>query len=302
MTLKKDEKIKGICGDCTNTLTAFPDEYIDAVITDPPYLVNYTDRTGRTIKNDKSDSWLLPAFKEIYRVLKPNSYCVCFYGWNKVDRFLNAWKKAGFKPVSHFVCVKHYASSVGYSRSHHEQAYLLAKGNPDKPAKPPKSVIRWGKYTHNVLHPTQKPEEVIQAFVEAFTQEGDVILDPFAGSGTTAVVAKKLGRRCIWIECAKEHYQTALSRVSGKVGPSNNQTNMTKNHPKNENQPLEVYTVIEVPQEDGTTNSDWKEIEAPVVAHKDGKGFNILFPLPIGKIVLREPREKKETNVQAPAN
>jgi len=45
---------------------------------------------------------LFPAFAELYRVLKPNRYCVCFYGWNNADKFLLALKEFGFGPVGHF--------------------------------------------------------------------------------------------------------------------------------------------------------------------------------------------------------
>jgi hypothetical protein len=62
-------------------LTDEAGESVDLVVTDPPYLVNYRDRSGRTIKNDNGGAGVLA---DAYRVLKPNSFCVCFYGWNRV--------------------------------------------------------------------------------------------------------------------------------------------------------------------------------------------------------------------------
>ena len=122
-------------GDCVQVLQSLPGESIDTVITDPPYLVGYRDRSGRSIANDNNAS-VLDAFSDIYRVLKPNSLCVCFYGWNRVDAFFRAWTQAGFQPVGHLVWAKSYASRVGFLEARHEQAYLLAKGRPQRPEAP----------------------------------------------------------------------------------------------------------------------------------------------------------------------
>ena len=66
-------------------------------------------------------------FAVIARVLRPDSFCVSFYGWPEADRFLSVWKRCGLRPVSHFVWIKDYASRKGYTESRHEMAYLLAK-------------------------------------------------------------------------------------------------------------------------------------------------------------------------------
>src|SRR5437868_5778390 len=93
-------------GDCLTILPRLSSRIIDFVLTDPPYLAHYRDRSNRTVSNDDRDGWLRPAFAEIYRVLKYNSFCVSFYGWPKVDRFFAAWRNAGFYPVGHLVWTK----------------------------------------------------------------------------------------------------------------------------------------------------------------------------------------------------
>lgn len=55
------------------------------MLTDPPYLVGFKDRSGRSIAGDVNDAWVQPAFAEMFRVLKPNALAVSFYGWNRVD-------------------------------------------------------------------------------------------------------------------------------------------------------------------------------------------------------------------------
>lgn len=63
------------------------------------------------------------------------------------------------------------------------------------------------------LHPTQKPEEMLKRIIIASSNKGDLILDPFLGSGTTAVMAKKLGRKYIGIEKSKKYAEMAKKRV-----------------------------------------------------------------------------------------
>lgn len=200
-----------IHGDCVQQLRELRTESADFVLTDPPYLVAYKDRTGRTIQNDDNSRWLFPAFAELYRVLKPNSYCVSFYGWSKAERFLSAWKECGFQPIGHFVWVKGYASLVRHSQMRHEQAYLLAKGNPLPPKNPPPDVLPW-KYTGNKLHPTQKPVSALTPLIEAYAPREGIVLDPFAGSGSTGVAALQCQRRCLLIEKDDTHYETIRAR------------------------------------------------------------------------------------------
>src|SRR5580658_3022793 len=76
-----------ICGDCIQIMESMPDASVDFVLTDPPYATRYRDRSGRTVANDDTTSWLKPAFQQIARVLKDDSFCVSFYGWHKVDAF-----------------------------------------------------------------------------------------------------------------------------------------------------------------------------------------------------------------------
>lgn len=75
------------------------------------------------------------------------------------------------------------------------------------------SVPFWSM-AENTSHPTQKPEKLIAKLILASSNEGDVVFDPFLGSGTTAVAAKKLGRHFIGIEKEKEYVAFALKRLA----------------------------------------------------------------------------------------
>ena len=201
------------CGDCIEVMRSLPWASVDFILTDPPYLVNYRDRSGRSVANDGNDgAWLKPAFRQMYRVLRPDSLCVSFYGWNKVDLFMDAWKSAGFSVVGHIVFRKRYASTARFLSYEHESAYLLAKGRPPLPASPVSDVLDF-PYSGNKLHPTQKPVQPLKTLISAFTKPGGVVLDPFCGSGSTLVAAQELGRKFIGIELDPVHHRTASSRL-----------------------------------------------------------------------------------------
>jgi len=187
-------------------------ESVDFILTDPPYLVNYRDRSGRSIRNDDNDQWLVPAFAEMYRVLKDQSFCVSFYGWNKADVFISAWRSAGFTLAEHLVFRKSYSSSVRLLRYQHEQAYLLCKGQLPRISSPISDVIDF-PYTGNTLHPTQKPTAALEPLIRVFCPAGGIVLDPFCGSGSTLVSAQNSGRRYIGIELDQAHHRTACRRL-----------------------------------------------------------------------------------------
>lgn len=206
-----------ILGDCVDILKTIPAASVDFVLTDPPYLVSYKDRSGRTLKNDDNSAWMKPAFAQIARVMKPDSLMLCFYGWQAVDHFMQAWKAAGLKPVDHMVAYKGYISSRRYFHRCHEQAFLLAKGNPLPPAKNDMLEdvrARW-IYTQNAHHPTEKPVSNLKQFIQCFCPAGGLVLDPFAGSGSSCVAAQQAGRDYLGIEIDPAYHSVAAQRVAG---------------------------------------------------------------------------------------
>ena len=65
-----------IHGDCIGVMKGLPEGSAGFILTDPPYLVNYRDRTGRAVQNDDNAAWLQPAYREMFRVLRPDAFCV----------------------------------------------------------------------------------------------------------------------------------------------------------------------------------------------------------------------------------
>ena len=199
-------------GDCIEIMRQIPEASVDFILTDPPYLVNFHDRQGRTLKNDTDDNWLKPAMAEGFRVLKQNRLMLCFYGWPRAEKFLEAWHSAGFRPVGHLVFHKSYTTKARFFKYQHEQAYLLAKGNPPLPHSPLPDVQRL-IYTGNKLHPTQKAVTSLAPLIRAFSLPGEIVLDAFCGSGSTCAAALLTGRKYIGIELDAEYHQAASQRM-----------------------------------------------------------------------------------------
>jgi DNA modification methylase len=180
-------------GNCIEKMRQMPTNSIDFILTDPPYLVNYRDRNGRSIQNDANTDWLRPAMREAYRVLKQDRVAIMFYGWTKVDAFFAAWKDAGFRPVGHLVFRKTYSSKTGFLSYQHEQAYLLAKGRPPLPS---------------------RPIAALAPLIRSFTLPGEIVLDPFAGSGSTCATASLCNRRYLGIELDPAYFEQAVNRMA----------------------------------------------------------------------------------------
>lgn len=208
-----------IHGNCLAVLPAMPSESIDFVLTDPPYGVAYTGRwDGKrtTIAGDDTWAWLRPAYADIYRVLKPDSFCVSFYGWPHADIFLGAWKEIGFRPVSHLAFVKNVWGLGRFTRGKHETAFLLAKGHPPLPTEGISDVIEWERET-NAFHPNQKPVHALYPLLGAFAPAGGTVLDPFMGSGSTLRAAKDMGLSAVGIEIEERYCRRAVARLSQDI-------------------------------------------------------------------------------------
>lgn len=200
-------------GDCIEVMQKFSPESVDMILTDPPYIARYQDRKGRTLHGNFSFDWIEPSVKQMARVLKTHGVMISFYGWLHVEKFMSAWKDAGLQPVGHLVFPKSYASKTGYLRYQHDCAYVLVHKNAEVKPNFIMSDVRDWKHSGNVLHPTQKPVKPLIRLIECFTQQDDIILDPFMGSGSSLVAARACKRRSVGIEIDPTYFQTAKRRL-----------------------------------------------------------------------------------------
>jgi site-specific DNA-methyltransferase (adenine-specific) len=205
-------------GDCLDLLRWIRSESIDMIVTDPPYCCAYRGRDARyaPMANDTGDGWwIVPAYAEMYRVLKPDSFCVTYYGWPEVVLFAQGWTKAGFRPVSHLLFHKERMGLGHITRSVHETAFVLAKGNP-KPAHVLPDVLPSPLEKPNG-HPTPKPVSVLRRIISAFAPPNACVLDPFLGSGSVLRAAKDLGCCGIGMEIEEKWCELAASRMAQGV-------------------------------------------------------------------------------------
>ena len=198
---------KVIQGDCLPLLKELPDKCIDLVLTDPPYGINIEDNYAIGGRNDKLKDLTIDwdneipkkeVFNEMERVSKEQiifgaNYFNCFNG----ERGAIIWDK--FQPLP----TASQCEIASYSRLKKVFKY----------------TERWTNFVNTKTsgHPTEKPVSLMEWIIANFTQENDLVLDCFLGSGTTAVACKKLNRRFIGLEISEEYCAIARQRLAQGV-------------------------------------------------------------------------------------
>lgn len=202
-----------ICGDCLEVMREFPDKSIDVCITDPPYGI------GKEFANDDLDEDKLldlwhDSLSMIYQVLKPNGsllievpknknfYWQCFTGFTYeyclILHTTNGIRKCKIGYNKFSICLWFSVNGA-----------KVKKRYTDLISKPIKNEIE------NFRHPSPKNVEHYKTLIQMFSNPGDLILDPFCGSGTTCVAAKMLGRRWIGIDIEQKYCDIAEQRLAG---------------------------------------------------------------------------------------
>ena len=189
---------KVICGDCLEVMKGIPDGAVDAVITDPPYGVNYAEWDSE-----------LPPQSVLDKHLSVASQVVWFGAASRVLDFAN------YQPRPR-VCV--WAPTFTLSKTGKDGMFYrwhpLLVWTQGIKTKFGFDVLRNPCDGHNAWkHPATKPLGLMRKLVSSFP-DSDIILDPFAGSGSTLVAAKQLGRRYIGIEINPEYCKIAEERLS----------------------------------------------------------------------------------------
>ena len=208
---------KIIHGDCIVELKKLPSESADLVLTDPPYGNDQAyGLDKRTIAGDEHPLIGLLALAETYRVLRRNRCCFFFLDAKHlafVDTFVRRY--TAYRIRSYCVWDKRMIG-LGYGiRPRHEMILALEKGKPVYHSRGFANVLTHTRALSNREHPHKKPVEILCPLIAHATAPGDLVIDPFAGSGSTGVAAVQLGRDFIGIECAYKYVQVARARVAG---------------------------------------------------------------------------------------
>jgi len=233
-----------ICGDAAAELRRLAPASVDLVVADPPYNLGKdygNNRDGKTWAEYErfTTAWL----DQAVRVLRPGGTIYVFMGVRYIARLYQALED-GFGLTFQGWITWHYTQGMGRTRGfspRHEDILFFSAG-PDitfnlDPVRVPQKYYRrrnnmtganpgdvW-QFSHvhycsaeREPHPTQKPEALIERLVRASSNPGDLVVDPFVGSGTTARVARVLGRRTVGIDVNPDYVAMAERRLAAPFG------------------------------------------------------------------------------------
>ena len=222
-----------ILGDCFEVLEKIPNNSINLILTDPPYQIsresNFTKNSDNLKFNkisidfgdwDKEEINFDLLFGEYKRVLKSGGTLIIFYDIWKSNKLKEISEKHGFKQPRVCQWVKNNPtpinSKINYLSNAIEFFFTFVKGkNPTFNSKYDKGIYNYplchGK--ERTIHPTQKPLGLIKDLIEKHSMVGELVLDTFGGSGTTAIASLETGRNFILIERDELYYNICKQRL-----------------------------------------------------------------------------------------
>lgn len=243
-----------INGDCMTILPNIKDKSVDLIFADPPYNLGKDYGNGSDSWKDKSEylNWCYAWIDECFRVLKDNGTAYFMNSTQNIS-YIDVYIREKYNVINNIVW--YYDSSGVQSKHKFGSLYepiIMANKSPKSkytfnekdimveaktgavrklidyrktPPQPynsmkipgnvwefPRVRYRMSEYEN---HPSQKPEVLLERIIKASSNLGDIVLDPFSGTYTTSVVAKRLGRKTIGIELSESYYKIGLRRVLG---------------------------------------------------------------------------------------
>jgi DNA modification methylase len=207
-----------LCGDSTNAEDVerlVKDDKTTAIFTDPPYGINYSDTKGRfnKIANDESDPSSLVA--ESISFYDAESIYLCC-NWKCLQSMVEAMKSNGIEPKATIVWDKgsRIQNLDRYAKRHE---FILYSGPYGGQPTVDDDVWQISRETRDD-HPTAKPVELCFRALKHSTTEGDLVVDPFLGSGTTLIAAEQLGRKCYGMEISPQYCDVIVQRWENLTG------------------------------------------------------------------------------------
>jgi site-specific DNA-methyltransferase (adenine-specific) len=203
-----------LLGDSKVILKTFPKETFDACITDPPW----SEYKDESLRSDQES--LLPVFFELSRVMKRDSFLFVVTSTTDFYFYLKELPKLGFKVQSYPLIwwktktITHGRAPWQFARDY-EPIIVAVKGNPILISRTETSSIMKFDNVHysRMIHPNEKPIELIEDIIKNSTNPGAKIIDPFAGSGVVLEACKKNDRKFIGIEKEKKFYDLIVKRI-----------------------------------------------------------------------------------------
>lgn len=224
----KSEKIfaliNGIkCGDARKLLADVPNSSVRLLLTDPPYGMNYqsnrrwASKAPEKIIGDKTEeaiSLLSDIIQKSISKLTEDAHVLIFCSWRGESKIREILENTGLNVKGSLIWVKeeHSAGDVkGSFAPCHERIVHAVKGNPEVSPRRP-DVFRISR-TKREIHPMEKPVDLLKQLIESTTMKGDLVLDPFAGSGSTCLAALETNRNFMAFEIDSNYYEKARERL-----------------------------------------------------------------------------------------
>lgn len=213
-------------GDCLELLKDIPDGSVDLILTDPPYKTTSRGSSGGTggmLKSDinksgmvfkhntiKFDEWL----PECFRVLREGGHAYFMTNNKNLLPMLKAVESAGFNIFKTLIWAKNTAITNMYYMDSHEYIIFCRKGKARKINNCGTKSVMFFDNPKNKAHPTEKPVGLMTQLIENSTNDSDVVLDLFMGSGSTGVAAVNTNRKFIGVELDPDYFKIAQDRIN----------------------------------------------------------------------------------------
>lgn len=205
-------------GDCLEILAGGGGLYekFDLIVTDPPYGDNISyGRCGKTILNNEDESINYKILPLLYNVLKPDKSCYIFTNWkfeHKLRHFIENETKFNIRML---ICIVKNNFGLGYGfRNQSEYCLVLEKGSPKYNLNDFSNVLKMQHVQHDSeTHPHQKGLYLIEKIIQHSSKPGELILDCFSGSGTTAIACHNQKRNFVCIEKDKKYFSASVERL-----------------------------------------------------------------------------------------
>jgi len=230
-------------------MKTLPDECIDLIVTDPPFAIDFKAKRSNY---NRIASRVLEGYKEIpseeyfdftkkwiedsFRILKDTGSMYVFSGWNNLKDILIALDEVGFITINHIIW-KYQFGVVTQKKfvSSHYHCLFVCKDEKKRKFFPYSRFTKQDKdvnggslhyqdkedvwnikreyWTGEEKTPTKLPKELIEKILKYSSEEGDVVFDPFLGSGQVAVLSKMMKRKYCGFEIVKEYFDFATKRL-----------------------------------------------------------------------------------------
>jgi DNA modification methylase len=221
-----------ICGDSTSEqdiATLMDGKKARLIVTDPPYNVDYVGKTkdALTIQNDKMDDnqffeFLLASYTRMYEVADDGASIYVFHADSEGLNFRKAHKESGFKLSQCCIWAKQ-VMVMGRQDYHWKHEPILVGWKPTAAHywnSDRKQTTLWNfdRPFRNEFHPTMKPIQLISYPVKNSSKIGDIVLDPFGGSGSTLIACEETDRICYTSELDTRYADVIVNRYIAHVG------------------------------------------------------------------------------------